>query len=173
MLKLEWTRLDEVDGYDIYLGKCGYDASYKATLSGRASCSYQFRNLEKGATYKSYVRAWKWVDGQKTYVDESPYVHALTGDYNSTLSNVRSVKLNRRSLLLNKGNSKKLKSTVNLVKSGRKALDHEKPVRYFSSNVKVATVQSDGRVRAVGKGRCIIYAIAVNGIRASVKITVR
>ena len=106
-------------------------------------------------------------------IAESPLVHAVTDEYNSKWCNVKAIKLNRSSLVLKAGESKALKATLSLVKSGRKALQHEKPVRYYSSNPNVARVNSSGMVKAVGKGRCTIYAIAVNGERASVKITVK
>jgi len=146
---------------------------HKATVSGSGSCAYQFKNLKKGVAYKGYVRAWKRIDGEKTYIAESPFVHAVAGDYNSEWCNAKAVALNRSSLILRVGKSKRLKATVSLVKSGGKALQHENPVRYYSSNPNVARVNSSGVVKAVGKGRCTIYAIAVNGVRASVKITVK
>jgi len=172
-LKLTWTRVEEADGYDVFFAHCGNDIGQRATVSCSGSCAYQFKNLEKGETYKGYVRAWKRVDGEKSLIAESPLVHAVTDEYNSKWCNVKAIKLNRSSLVLKAGESKALKATLSLVKSGRKALQHEKPVRYYSSNPNVARVNSSGMVKAVGKGRCTIYAIAVNGERASVKITVK
>jgi len=46
-------------------------------------------------------------------------------------------------------------------------------VRYYSSNANVAVVNGNGKVKAVGKGRCVVYAIANNGVRTSVKVTVK
>jgi len=172
-MKLTWTRVEEADGYDVFFAHCGNDIGQRATVSCSGSCAYQFKNLEKGETYKGYVRAWKRVDGEKSLIAESPLVHAVTDEYNSKWCNVKAIKLNRSSLVLKAGESKALKATLSLVKSGRKALQHEKPVRYYSSNPNVARVNSSGMVKAVGKGRCTIYAIAVNGERASVKITVK
>lgn len=172
-LDLTWIRLDEADGYDVYFVKCGHDMRYRATAFGSGSCSYRFKDLKKGVAYKGYVRAWKWVNGKKTFIAESPYVHAVVNGYNSSWCNVRSVNLNRSSLVLKTGKSKHLKATVTLVKKGREALQHDKLVRYYSSNTNVATVDGDGNVKAVGKGRCTIYALAINGVRAKVKVTVK
>ena len=71
------------------------------------------------------------------------------------------------------GKSKTLKATVKGVKSGKKLLQHAKLVRYYSSDADVATVSSSGKVKAVSKGKCIIWAIANNGVRARVKISVK
>ena len=59
------------------------------------------------------------------------------------------------------------------VKSGKKVLAHVRKVRYYSSNVNVATVNKNGKVKATGRGSCTIWAIANNGVRTSVKVTVK
>ena len=71
------------------------------------------------------------------------------------------------------GKGKAIRATVKGVKSKRKLLDHVRKVRWYSSNVNVATVDSNGKVKAVGKGTCTVYAIANNGVRNSVKVTVK
>ena len=114
------------------------------------------------------------VNGQKTYIGKaSPQVHAITGGYTSKNCNAKSVTLNRSSLTLKVGKSKTLKATVKGVKSGKKVLQHVRLVRYYSSNANVATVTSGGKVKAVGKGSCTIYALANNGVRAKVKVKVK
>jgi uncharacterized protein YjdB len=52
-------------------------------------------------------------------------------------------------------------------------LDHVRKVRWYSTNANVATVDANGRVKAVGKGSCTIYAIANNGVRNKAKVTVK
>jgi len=59
------------------------------------------------------------------------------------------------------------------VKSGRKVVAHERALRYYSSDRNVATVSASGKIKARGRGRCTIYVIANNGIRASVKVKVK
>jgi uncharacterized protein YjdB len=46
-------------------------------------------------------------------------------------------------------------------------------VRFYSTDANVATVNTTGKVRAVSKGRCTIYAIANNGVRTEVKVSVK
>jgi uncharacterized protein YjdB len=71
------------------------------------------------------------------------------------------------------GKSKTLKATVKGVKRGKKVLQHARLVRYYSSDANIAKVMNDGKVIAVGKGSCTIYAITNNGLRASAKVTVK
>ena len=81
--------------------------------------------------------------------------------------------LNRTSLALKVGRRATLKATLKGVKDGMKVVQHVRKVRFYSTNANVAAVASDGTVRAVGKGSCTIYAIANNGVRASVKVLVK
>ena len=69
--------------------------------------------------------------------------------------------------------SKTVKATLKGVKSGKKPVEHARKVRWYSSNTSVATVNQNGKIKAVGKGTCTVYAVANNGIRNSVKVTVK
>ena len=97
----------------------------------------------------------------------------ITGGYDAKYCNAQSVRLNRSALSLKVGRTATLKATVKGVKSGKKVLAHVRKVRFYSSNVNVATVNKNGKVKAVGRGSCTIWAIANNGVRTSVKITVK
>ena len=100
-------------------------------------------------------------------------MHAITGGYTNHECNARSVKLNKTALTLKAGRSSKLKATLNGVKSGMKLLAHVAKVRFYSTDANVATVDADGKVKAVGKGTCTVYAIANNGVRSSAKVKVK
>ncbi len=82
---------------------------------------------------------------------------------------VTSVKLNAKSKTLTKGSSCTLKATVRPTNANNRA------VTWTSSNKKVATVTSKGKVKAVGKGTAVITAKAKDGSKkyAKCKITVK
>jgi len=46
-------------------------------------------------------------------------------------------------------------------------------VRFYSTDANVATVDDGGTVKAIGKWTCTVYAIANNGVRSKVKVTVK
>ena len=169
----EYVKVKDANGYDVFFAKCGRNYKAKATASITGT-SVKFNGLKKGTEYKAYVQAWKWKNGKKAYIGKpSPEVHSIAGGYNSRSCNTKSVSLNRSSLTLKVGKSKIVRASVKAVKSGRKVLQHERLVRWYSSNSAVATVDKNGRIRAVGKGTCRIYAIANNGLFSSVKVTVK
>ena len=171
-LRIAWTKVADADGYDVYFARCGRDYSGKPVASVTGSC-VRVSGLKARTEYKAYVRAWMKAGGEKVYLGDSPEVHAITGGYDAKYCNAQSVRLNKSSVTLKVGRSATLKATVKGVKSGRKILAHVPKVRWYSSDVSVATVSSSGRIKAVGKGRCTVYAIANNGVRASVKVVVK
>lgn len=77
-----------------------------------------------------------------------------------------SVKMNKSSFTLNKGSSYALTAAV----SPSNATD--KTVNWKSSNTKIATVDSKGKVTAVGSGTAKITATTSNGKTATASITV-
>ena len=48
-----------------------------------------------------------------------------------------------------------------------------KGVRFWSSDKKIATVTGKGKIKAVSRGRCTIYVMAENGVKAKVRVTVK
>ena len=169
--ELSWTEAGGAEGYDVFFARC--DGMYALIQSVTGSRSCNIEGLIKGKTYRAYVKAWKMENGAKAYIGTaSPPVHAIAGDFTKTKTNAGSVTVKTPELTLVKGKSKAIKATVKGVNSGRTVLAHVRKLRYYSSDRKVATVTSTGRVKAKGGGTCTIYVIANNGVRDSVKVTV-
>lgn len=77
----------------------------------------------------------------------------------------KKVKLNRKSIKLNRGKSFRLKAKI-------KPKSAYKKLSWSTSNSGVATVSSKGKVKAVGKGSAVITAKAINGKKAKCKVKV-
>jgi len=171
-LKLSWSKVQGAQGYDVFFKNCDGKQNYtRVTITSERS--YTITGLKKRKAYKAYVVAWKKSGGRKYYIgDASPVVHAITGGYTSKQCNAKSVELSKSSLTLKVGKSETLKTTVKGVKSGRKVLQHARLVRYYSSDANVAKVNKNGKITAVGKGSCTVYAVANNGVRSKVTVKV-
>ena len=65
-----------------------------------------------------------------------------------------------------------LEATVKMPK-GKKLKRHCEKIRWFSTNKKIATVTQAGRIKGKKKGKCYVYAIAQNGARKVLKVTVK
>ena len=171
-LKLGWTQVGGAEGYDVFFGVCNAgECRYLASVSGQ---SYKIGNLKAGSAFKAYVWAWKNVGGVKTYIgDPSPDVHAIVGGKSNKYTNPKSIGAKKKKLMLTVGGSKDVKAKLKKVSNNRNYLNHVAKVRYYSSDRAVVVVDAKGRVTGVGVGKCTVYAVAENGLRTSVKITVK
>ena len=58
-------------------------------------------------------------------------------------------------------------------KSDKKVRNHIAKFRYESTNTNVAEVSSKGVVKAIGKGKTVIYVFGQNGISQKIKVAVK
>ena len=172
-LRLVWTKVNGAQGYDVFFKICDGKGNYPLVkTTKKLNCT--IKKLKKGQPYKAYVKAWKKENGQKVYIGKAtPTVHCIAGGYNKKRCNAKKVTVKEKKLTLAKGKSKRIVATVAGVKKGREVLHHAKLLRYFSSDRNVATVDRNGKVKAVGKGTCTITVMANNGVSATVKVTVK
>ncbi len=173
-LRLSWTGVYGVGGYDIFFRQCDGNKEMPliATVGDSDVTGYTFTGLAANKSYKAYVRAWIVESGSKKYVlNESPIVHAYTGNGTKKISNPGSLTLKNASLTVKLGKTKRIKATVNPVKKG-KLKNHVAKLRYISSDPSVATVSYAGKVKGVGSGTCKIYVLTTNGIWDTVTVTV-
>ena len=183
---LAWTKVSGAAKYVIYGNKCGKTNKMQklATVSGKSKAFSKIlgKKVAKGTYYKFIVVA---LDTNNNVVSTSKVLHVATKG-NAKKSNPTGVtvkaKLNKNgkalkkytatsAIKINKGKTTTLKSAAKLAK-GTKAQTHRK-IAYESSNTEIATVTKTGKVKAVKKGTCYIYAYAQNGIAAKLKATVK
>ena len=122
------------------------------------------KNLKMGTYYKYLIAA---VNGSKVLA-VSKTIHVATKG--GQVGNNTKVTLNQKKKTLRVGKTIKLKAT--LQKGSLKVKIHRK-VAYESDNPNVAIVSKGGKVKAVGKGTCYIYAYAQNGVFAKCRIKVK
>ena len=120
------------------------------------------------------MEAYKLVDGKQVILGRTIIAH-IVGRQNTGYTNVKDIKLKKTSLPLKKGKTATIQAEAVLVDKSKKQLTdaHAKEFRYATSNKKVATVSSEGKIKAVGKGTCTIYVYARNGYAKKVKVTVK
>jgi hypothetical protein len=172
-LVLSWDRNPDADGYDIFFGPCGSQAcELLKTVKKGSTVSYKIQGLKKGTQYKAYVRAYIKEGNKKTYIGrKSIMVHAIAGDVSGGFTNPAEVTVNPAKVKLGVGQKQTVTGEVRGVKEGKKLLKHCAILRYYTTNSGVATV-AGGKITAKGVGKCTIYAVAINGERAEIRITV-
>lgn len=166
---VKWNKVKNADGYIVYGAKCGAKSKYKVlkVVSGKTT-SYTHKKLKKGTYYKYNIVAFKFVNGVKVTLAASKKIHATTlgGKYGVA----KAVKLNKSKVKIKKGKTFKIKASE--IKKDKKIKRH-RAICYESSNTKIATVNSKGKIKAKKKGKCTIYVYAQNGVYKTVKVTVK
>lgn len=160
--KISWDKADKAKGYEVYAK--APDGKYKKvkTLKKGSSVSFTHKELKKNKTYTYKVRS---IAGK----DKSSFSSVVSmRTTNSKLKNVKSLKLSDKTVELRTKGTETLKAELtpskNLV---------SKKVKWTTSDKKVATVSSAGKITAVGEGSCNITATAHNGKKAVCKVTVK
>ncbi len=172
-LKLAWTAVPGADGYDVFFGICDHGESQYLVSTG--ALSYKVKGLKKGTAYKAFVRAWRNNGGTKEYIGAaSPDVHAIAGGRSNHYTNPKKISVKKKKMTLAVGGSKAIKAKLRKFSDSRNYLNHvSAKVRYYSSDRTVAVVDAKGRVTGVGLGKCTVFAVAENGLRVGVKVTVK
>jgi hypothetical protein len=176
-LKLNWTKVKNVDGYDVFMSRCHnngdrYQPELVQSFDNNSTFSWSANELQPGTCYKAIVKAYVLVNGEKEYVRTSLMAHCVTfGETNKT--NAVKLTLNKRKVTLTKGKSFQIKATTVKDDPTKSYVTHEPEVRYFSTDLSVAKVSKDGKITALGTGTCRIYVETLNGIYKSIKVTVK
>ena len=163
-IRITWKKIAGAK-YIVYGNKCGKGKKFRK-LATVTKTSFTQKKLKKGNYYKYLVVAVK----KGKVVSTSKTLHIATSG--GKVGNTRTVKLSKKKLRLKKGKTKKLKVTTKPESRKRKVKKHRK-IAWESSNPAVATVSAKGKVKALKKGTCYIYAYAQNGKYARCKVTVK
>ena len=166
---VKWNKVKNADGYIVYGAKCGAKSKYKVLkVVSSKTTSYTHKKLKKGTYYKYNIVAFKYVNGVKVTLAASKKIHATTlgGKYGVA----KAVKLNKSKVKIKKGKTFNIKASE--IKNDKKIKRH-RAICYESSNTKIATVNSKGKIKAKKKGKCTIYVYAQNGVYKTVKVTVK
>ena len=172
-VKITWKKVSGADRYVVYYAKCGSTlstGSKKKTAKGSKS-SLVVKKLDSTETYKFFVAAQKKSGGSYKTIAKSSEGHVALRQ-NKIYTNPSGISIGAGTMKIAAGDTVQLAPTVKKTAQSKKLLGHEKTARYFSTNPAVASVSAKGVVKAVKKGTCRIYAIAVNGAWSSAKVTV-
>ena len=179
-LVITWNKVRDADGYDIYFARCNHKNKKNIckkikTIKAGNKLKYTKTKLRTKTSYKAFIMVYKIVDGVKIYTDTSFIMHTYTSGKSGSRTNPAKVSVKKSKFTLEVGKTAKIKGKVIKPKKNRKLKisRHTPQLRYISSLKDVATVSKDGKIKAENKGTCKIYAIAVNGVKKAITVTVK
>ena len=165
-IKLSWKAVENADSYVVYSGLAGMKNKYEKTASVTKT-SFKSSRLKKGTYYKYIVMA---LDKDKNVLAVSKTVFESTKG--GKVTNCKSISIRKNKLNLKSGKTYKLSGKACKDNKSLK-LRNYRSIRYVSSNPNIAVVSSQGVVRGMRKGKCVIYAYAQNGVSKKISITVK
>ena len=162
-ITLSWLKVKDADGYEAYWSYCDGGKNYKkfATVKNGKLTVTQ-KKLKNSEKYKYFVVAYKMVDGKKVYIAKSNHLHVAMLDNKQT--NAKSVSVNKTDVVLTKKQTFTIQAKIRLENGKKKPLLHTAEFRYYTTDARVAKVNSDGVITAKGAGSCTIYVLANNGV---------
>ena len=163
-VKLVWKKMSGATKYVIYGAKCG--TSYKK-IKEVSKKTFTANKLKKGKYYKYLVVAQ---NDKGEVLATSKLIHIATKG--GKVGNCKSLKLNKTKVKLLLGKKFKIKVKQIADSKNVKIKKHRK-VSFESSNPEIATVSKRGKITALKRGKCTIYAYAQNGVYKKVKVTIK
>ncbi len=175
---LKWKAVSGASSYTVYGAKCGKQNRIAkiATVKGT---TFRHTKLKKGTYYKYIVTASSRTVAGTRAAAVSKMIHVATkGGKVCNCSKVKvSIKKNGSKKTVSKVSVKKgktVKLKAALVPASKKLkMKKHVTVRYESSDPKIASVSSKGKVKGVKKGTCCVFAYAQNGVSKKIKVTVK
>ena len=179
-ITLKWTKSASADGYDVYVQYCGSKATKpvktikKNTTTKATIKKINGKKINLKKNFHAYIEAYKMIDGKKVVLGKSNVGHVV-GAKNSKYTNVKSIKLTKKSYTVKVGKTTKVKARITLVDKSKKHISkaHGAKLRYKSSDTSIATVSKKGKIKGIKKGTCTIYVYAINGKMKKAKVTVK
>lgn len=178
-ITLTWNKVKGASYYMVYGNKCGYTGkvfNQYVLLANTKKTNASFKkilkkNIEKATYYKFMVVA---VGGNNKVVASSKTAHIATlgGKYTNPKKVTVNKKIKKNKIKLKKGKSIALKAKSVKANKKLKVLNH-RTMKYESSDKKIATVSNSGKISAKKKGKCFVYAYALNGIYSKIAVTVK
>lgn len=165
---LSYKRIPNVDGYLIYGGRWGEEIKLLGEAAANTT-NYTVNNLKQGGYYKYRVKAYRMVDGDKIIIITSKIACSVIEANN--YANPIKLTTDIVSIDLGVGETYTVNCKIVLPK-GKKEKENKAAIRYDSSNMAIATIDNKGRVQAIAKGSCYVYAYGQNGIFKRIKLTV-
>lgn len=176
-ITLRWKKVSGATGYYIYGNKANKNNNYKQLCSETAAHTTIYEIDEEVLTYGTYYQfVVLAVDKNNNILATSQMIYAATDGNGYT--NAKALTIADETAVKKALKNLKKGTSITLSVSQEKAdaslkLKKYRDIQYESSNKKIATVTSKGKIKGIKKGSCYIYVYAQNGLKTKLKVTVK
>ena len=172
-VKCTWKKTNGAKSYIIY-GNLSGKKNKPVRIGMTTGSSFTVKQingkkLKKGTYYKFILVA---LDGNNKVCSTSKTIYVATSGGKSGNYKKLTTKAVKDKVTIKRSKTFKLKA--NAVSSSKKLkVKKSRALSYESGNVKIATVNNKGVIKAIGKGSCYVYVYAQNGLYKKIKVTVK
>ncbi|MBR1884426.1 MAG: Ig-like domain-containing protein, partial [Clostridia bacterium] len=159
---ISWNNVAGATAYDVYLAQYGIALEKVATFDSNVKMC-NIAQLEAEKEYACIVHA---LDANGNIIAESNFVHFVASS--SAKTNAKKVTASSVSITVN--GTAMIIATVAPAEKNKTAITD---FTYFSLQPNVATVDKNGIVTGLAKGKATIYVFAANGVYKTIKVTVK
>ena len=167
---LRWSKYKPASGYVVYYHTVG-GKKWSVLKTVKANkLKLAVKGLAKNKDYRFRVKAFKKINGKRVYLATSKVAYVTLG---TAKANAKKVTVSKAKVSLKANKTSTIKATIVKPLKNKPLYKKAKTFRYLSTNAGIAKVSSKGKITALKKGICYVYAIANNGVWRRVKVTVK
>lgn len=180
-IKVSWSQVNQADGYYVYLQSADkkYNSKSINQVKGKKNTTIVLtkasgEKINANSIYKVYVEAYKQ-NSKKTVILSKSITGYVVDKTNKKFTNIKDIKLSKNAYTVNAGKKLSIKPKSVLMDK-KKSMISKKYVsefRYTSSDKNIAIVSSNGQIKTIKKGFCIIYVYAKNGYTKQINLIVK
>lgn len=174
-LTFKWGASKQADGYNVYTST--RKGTYNDPVKVMKGNSHTFKITDQKKYCYMYVEAFKIVNGEEAILAKSKELRWAGSKVSGV--NAKAVKVKKKKLTVAVQKKVSVNASVTVTKktgkgSKTQTIKGKKAgLVYWSTNKSIATVSSKGKIKGVKAGTCYIYAMAQNGKKQKVMVTVK
>ena len=148
-VQVSWTKVNEADGYDVYINYCGSNAKKAAkTITENSTTSASFieidgKEINQKKSFRVRVYAYKMVNGKKIIIAKTITAH-LAGTKSVKYTNPKALKLTKSAYQIKVKETAQIEAKVTLENSSKMLLPESHAAKFrYKSLIRTAKSQEN------------------------------
>ncbi|MBR6223974.1 MAG: Ig-like domain-containing protein [Lachnospiraceae bacterium] len=171
---VKWKKVLSADGYRVYVQYYGEKKSKtvstikKNTTTKMTIAKIGGKKISNKKIFTVYVAPFKIINGKNVELGKSTVAYVV-GINNNKYTNVKKLTLTKNKCSLKVGKTANIKVKVTLDAKNKKHIPKKYALkfRYKSSDTGIATVNKNGKIKGIKKGKCTIFFCCLSNAYSS------